>query len=103
MTEKIKHQVQEWILLSLEKQGEISNTIGYSIDGVALNQLEVLGVLNALKSRNMIVYETLVTEKWILTQEGQNIAEVGSHEARVFHAVPAGEGISIPELTVMSS
>ncbi|EGF79764.1 hypothetical protein BATDEDRAFT_19849 [Batrachochytrium dendrobatidis JAM81] len=66
----------------------------------SINQLELLGVLNALLSREILTYEPLVVEKWVLTDEGNSVADVGSHEARVFHAVPEGnEGISIPEVT----
>ncbi|KAJ1345335.1 phenylalanine-tRNA ligase, alpha subunit [Batrachochytrium salamandrivorans] len=65
-----------------------------------VNQLELLGVLNALLSREILTYSALVVEKWVLTDEGSTIADSGSHEARVYNVVPEGdEGISIPEVT----
>ena len=49
----------------------------------------------------MLDYETLATELWILTEEGKEVALTGSHEARVFNAIPSGSaGISIPEMNV---
>jgi phenylalanyl-tRNA synthetase alpha chain len=41
-----------------------------------------------------------VQECWVLTKEGEETAREGSHEARVFNAVPATEeGISLQDLT----
>ena len=49
----------------------------------------------------MIKYDTIEDEIWVLTEEGNEIADKGSHEAKVFEAIPAGkEGISISELQV---
>lgn len=49
----------------------------------------------------MVDYKSIEREVWTLTEEGQELAESGSHEARVFDAVPAGEeGITIPDLQV---
>ncbi|KAJ3262053.1 hypothetical protein HK103_003896 [Boothiomyces macroporosus] len=90
-----RQQYQDLILKLLDEKQEIPTTDGLTIpvDGKAkpINQLEFLG---------MVEYESLVTEKWELTAEGKEISETGSHEARVFNAIPAGsEGISIPEIT----
>jgi phenylalanyl-tRNA synthetase alpha chain len=95
-----KNQIQQWVLETLDKESIIPDTLALKHNGETVNQLEVLGVLNALKSRNMIEYESLVIERWVLTSEGKSISDTGSHEARVYHAVPAGsEGISIADLT----
>ena len=49
----------------------------------------------------MIEYDTIEDEIWVLTEEGNEIADKGSHEAKVFEAIPVGEeGISISELQV---
>lgn len=49
----------------------------------------------------MVDYSSIDHEVWFLTEEGKQVAEQGSHEARVFEKVPAGEeGISIAELQV---
>lgn len=51
----------------------------------------------------MLEYKAIEREFWTLTDEGRELADSGSHEARVFEAVPAGEeGITIPELQVLS-
>ena len=47
----------------------------------------------------MITFETHETEKWVLTEEGAEIAANGSHEKKVFDAIPVG-GISIKDLEV---
>jgi phenylalanyl-tRNA synthetase alpha chain len=52
----------------------------------------------------MVEYKSIEREVWSLTDEGRELAEHGSHEARVFDAVPAGEeGITIPDLQVSST
>ena len=49
----------------------------------------------------MVDYEILSVEKWTLTSEGKEVAETGSHEARVYNAIPEGaEGITIDEMVV---
>lgn len=49
----------------------------------------------------MVDYEILAVEKWTLTSEGKEVAEIGSHEARVFNAIPEGaEGIKIDDMVV---
>ena len=49
----------------------------------------------------MIAFEPIEGETWVLTPEGSEIADTGSHEAKVYEAVPAGsKGIEISELQV---
>ncbi|KAL2918990.1 Phenylalanyl-tRNA synthetase, beta subunit, cytoplasmic [Polyrhizophydium stewartii] len=98
---------QALVLELLDAHGAIEDTARLSVPGAAgqpavpVNQIELLGVLNALLSREILKYEPIVVERWILTPEGAEVAKDGSHEARVFNAVPAGaEGISIPEAIV---
>lgn len=48
----------------------------------------------------MIKYEPIERELWSLTEEGQEIAQNGSHEAKVFNLIPEGDlGIAIEEIT----
>lgn len=47
----------------------------------------------------MIEYSANDTECWILTAEGADIALYGSHEVKVFNAVPAA-GLLVADLTV---
>ncbi|KAI9301447.1 tRNA synthetases class II core domain (F)-domain-containing protein [Cunninghamella echinulata] len=93
-------QLQTLILQTLEKQNVIENTKDLTgSDNQPLDQLLVLGALNSLKSKDMVDYSSIDREVWTLTEEGQQVAEQGSHEARVFENVPTGEeGISIAEL-----
>jgi phenylalanyl-tRNA synthetase alpha chain len=49
----------------------------------------------------MVDFEINEREYFVLTQEGQELADGGSHEAKVFNAVPAGEeGIAISDIQV---
>ncbi|KAI9221367.1 tRNA synthetases class II core domain (F)-domain-containing protein [Blastocladiella britannica] len=93
-------------LLDASTTGELATTEGLTypndstIDPVALH-----GALSSLDRREMIVYTPMDADKWVLTAEGADIARDGSHEAKVFAAVPAGKGatISIADLTVFTS
>jgi phenylalanyl-tRNA synthetase alpha chain len=49
----------------------------------------------------MIDFTPIDRISWTLTEEGKQVAKEGSHEARVFEAIPAGEeGLPIAELQV---
>lgn len=49
----------------------------------------------------MIDFKPIDRIVWTLTEEGQQLAKDGSHEARVFEAIPPGEeGLPIAELQV---
>lgn len=62
---------------------------------------EVKGALDRLKSREMVVYDTIDKDEAILTPEAEDIAANGSHEAKVFEAVlQAVEGMKISDLPV---
>jgi phenylalanyl-tRNA synthetase alpha chain len=63
------------------------------------NFVEIKAALDRLRSRDMIVYETIEKEEVVLEPEGEEIAKHGSHEARVFEALRvAMDGLTIPEL-----
>lgn len=49
----------------------------------------------------VIEAELRSTKRWELTAEGEEIAQEGSHEARVFHSIPQ-EGLAQSELMVRS-
>lgn len=60
---------------------------------------DIKAALDRLASRSMVTYETIEREEVTLEAEGQQIAEHGSHEARVFEALrQAVEGLSVQEL-----
>ncbi|KAJ3312801.1 hypothetical protein HDU76_002805 [Blyttiomyces sp. JEL0837] len=91
--------LQEVVLLAVDADGSIEDTANLRLNDQPVDQLAVLGVLNGLQSREMITYSTLESERWVLTKEGNVIADEGSHEVKVFNAIPAGEeGISEQEL-----
>jgi hypothetical protein len=48
----------------------------------------------------MITYTTIEKDQFNLTAEGIEIADSGSHEAKVFNAVDPVNGIAIAELAV---
>ncbi len=50
----------------------------------------------------MIEFETKDEDAWVLTGEGQMIANEGSHEVKVFNFVPAGEtGVAVTAIKVI--
>ncbi|KAI9729320.1 MAG: Phenylalanyl-tRNA synthetase, beta subunit, cytoplasmic [Cirrosporium novae-zelandiae] len=54
--------------------------------------------LDRLGSRDMVTYAAIDREEYVLTQEAEDIAAQGSHEARVFEAVKQMEGLKITDL-----
>lgn len=61
--------------------------------------VDIKAALDRLASRSMVKYETIEREEAILEPEGQQIAEHGSHEARVFEALrQAVGGMTVQDL-----
>lgn len=57
------------------------------------DQITILGALNSLASRDILVYDTHEVYTHVLTPEGAQNAEAGSHEARVWSVLPEkGQG-----------
>ncbi|KAI8849008.1 tRNA synthetases class II core domain (F)-domain-containing protein [Chytridium lagenaria] len=91
--------LQDFVLTTVNDIGEIRDSGSLIHDGSPLNQVQLLGVLNALQSREIIAYKPIEAEHWVLTSEGTLIADTGSHEAKVFNAIPEGDaGITDAEL-----
>lgn len=63
-------------------------------------QAEIKAALDRLASRSMVTYETNDREAVILTAEGQQIANEGSHEYKVWKAVQENGKLSLKELPV---
>ncbi|KAG6833894.1 hypothetical protein H0H87_007905 [Tephrocybe sp. NHM501043] len=91
--------LQQLILDTLDAQSTIQDTRLLTIPGQSVpaasheDQITILGALNSLLSREMIIYETHETSSHALTPEGSQIVAEGSHESRVWAALPAkGEG-----------
>ncbi|KAJ2772099.1 Phenylalanyl-tRNA synthetase, beta subunit, cytoplasmic, partial [Coemansia linderi] len=84
------------ILKTLAAKGSIEDT---AVTFKNVSSETVLGAIKSLESQEMVTHKTLTTEVWSVCPEGQDQLDNGSYEARIFHAVPAGEqGISIDEL-----
>lgn len=61
----------------------------------------VKSILDRLASREMVTYETIDKEIFVLSEEAKGIVANGSHEARVFEAVrQAINGLKISDLPV---
>jgi len=59
---------------------------------------KIVGIIKSLEGMGQIISVEQVSRKhWELTEEGSQVADNGSHEAKVFNAVPP-EGIPQPEL-----
>ncbi|CAG8591433.1 5824_t:CDS:10, partial [Racocetra fulgida] len=95
-------ELQTLVLTSLDVRGTIPNTKDLvTSENKEVDQLALLGALKSLSivDKEMVKYETIEEEVWMLTDEGNEIANKGSHEAKVFDAIPIGkEGIAISAL-----
>lgn len=65
-----------------------------------ISQAEMKAALDRLASRSMVTYETADTEVVVLTGEGQQIADEGSHEYKVWRAVKDSGKLPLKELPV---
>ncbi|GBE79530.1 Phenylalanine--tRNA ligase alpha subunit [Sparassis crispa] len=87
--------IQQLILDTLDKDGTLKDTRTLVLPGSSEPsatqeyQTTILGALNSLASRDMITYTTQETVSHVLTLEGAQISLEGSHEARVWAALPA--------------
>jgi phenylalanyl-tRNA synthetase alpha chain len=63
-------------------------------------QSEIKAALDRLASRSMLTYTTKDSEAVQLTAEGQQIANEGSHEYKVWAAVQAAGKLPLKELPV---
>ncbi|KAH7105582.1 tRNA synthetases class II core domain (F)-domain-containing protein [Auriculariales sp. MPI-PUGE-AT-0066] len=93
------------VLSVLDANGTIDDTRSLPVPGTSRkatsqeDQLAIQGALNSLQSREMITYTTHDEVVHELTGEGQDIVQNGSHEARVWAALPV-EG-EAPALTAI--
>ncbi|EIW82318.1 hypothetical protein CONPUDRAFT_136833 [Coniophora puteana RWD-64-598 SS2] len=102
--------IQQLILDILEKHSSIKDTRQLTLPGQSSQaasqdeQIAILGALNSLLSREMITYETHETLSHALTEEGAQLSLTGSHEARVWAALPergAGEPVAPQQLKTL--
>ena len=66
-----------------------------------VGQAEIKAALDRLASRNMVTYETNDQEQVVLTKEGEQIANEGSHEFKVWQAVNSKGQLPLKELPVI--
>ncbi|KAJ3088994.1 hypothetical protein HK102_007446 [Quaeritorhiza haematococci] len=97
----IQDELTTLVLSTLDapaSKGQIKDTGKLTLHGKHFDQLVLRGVLSSLNSREIVDFEQIDHEQWVLTEEGKQVADTGSHEAKVFNAIPADKGISIPEI-----
>lgn len=58
---------------------------------------KIIGAVKSIEALDMVKSEPLKTTRWELTEEGQQVADNGSHEAIVYRSIP-DSGISQAEL-----
>ncbi|TXT04966.1 hypothetical protein VHUM_03786 [Vanrija humicola] len=98
-------EVQTAILTTLDASGTIDDsrklTVGTTSLGSPEGQAVVKAALDSLLSKEMVEYTQITNNLWVLTKEGNEIADTGSHEYRVWAALPeAGQpGLSVKDLT----
>ena len=101
MSSTVQEQLQQLILTSLDQKSNPTATITSRDIQNSHHQLNpsqltaeqygnaILGVLKRLSSRGAITFVTQDSHAWILTAEGQDIANKGSYELRVLQAIPS--------------
>ncbi|KAH8676302.1 phenylalanyl-tRNA synthetase-like protein alpha chain [Xylariales sp. PMI_506] len=83
------------VLAALSQNDPILSTDAFP----AVQFADLKAALDRLSSRSMVEYQQLEREEILLESEGQQIAENGSHEARVFEALSkAMGGLTVAEL-----
>jgi len=98
-------ELQLRILISLDKNGSIPDTREFDLgeENVAgqdpVEQAAIKSALDSLNGREMLTYEIHIKEIWLLSEEGNEIAEKGSPEYRVWQEC-VGEGSSMSKLQV---
>jgi phenylalanyl-tRNA synthetase alpha chain len=65
-----------------------------------VSQAEIKAAIDRLASRSMVEYDTSDSEIVVLTAEGKQIADEGSHEYKVWKVVKDNGKVSIKELPV---
>ncbi|CAL1540338.1 unnamed protein product [Lymnaea stagnalis] len=86
----------EILLQEIEKNGSIQSLEFSERQG--LNHQNIVGAIKSLGSLGSIIkFEEVQNTRWVLTEEGNSFLQNGSHEARVFYAVPK-EGIAQSQL-----
>ncbi|XP_064416984.1 phenylalanine--tRNA ligase alpha subunit isoform X2 [Latimeria chalumnae] len=89
--------VAELLLQRLEKEGGGLESLQVAL-ALGVEHQSVVGAVKSLQALGELIEAELRSSRhWELTEEGKDIIQKGSHEARVFYAVPP-EGIAQSEL-----
>lgn len=86
----------EQLILNTIENGEIADTFVFAKENNVDHQ-EVVGVVKSLLVDAYVIDEPVTNSFWVVTDEGNEMAEKGSPEYQVFQAVPV-EGITVAEL-----
>ncbi|CAD5112718.1 DgyrCDS1936 [Dimorphilus gyrociliatus] len=88
--------IQDQVLSILSSKDNIDSlTLASALN---LSHTKIVGALKSIHAFGNIIEMSQRTEKsWELTEEGKKVAQHGSHEARVFNAIPS-EGVRREEL-----
>ncbi|KAF3638498.1 Phenylalanine--tRNA ligase alpha subunit [Capsicum annuum] len=88
---------EEAILAYLEKEEEISNSENFA-QQFGFSHEEILNVIRRLHGFKFVEAKDIRRERWVLTEEGETYAAVGSPEFQLFSAVPPEGIIALEEL-----
>lgn len=89
-------ELTEQILHYIDEHGSV-DTLDLVVH-FGLDHQKIVGALKSIEAHGDLVHSEPATRKtWTLTSEGKSVCENGSHEAAVFHAIPA-EGIAQADL-----
>ncbi|PHU01862.1 putative phenylalanine--tRNA ligase alpha subunit [Capsicum chinense] len=88
---------EEAILAYLEKEEEISNSENFA-QQFGFSHEEILNVIHRLHGFKFVEAKDIRRERWVLTEEGETYAAVGSPEFQLFSAVPPEGIIALEEL-----
>lgn len=89
--------VEDKILQFLDKNGEIADSIKFAQERGWKHDDSLIGTLKRLEAFELISTKPIENKSLLLTEEGEEVARLGSPEARVFNGIPA-EGIAKAEL-----
>lgn len=94
-------EIQLSLLRELDSNGgSIKDTKEMQLNGRLLEQKDVLGALQSLVTRDMVTFDPIEEESWELSEEGKEIVQNGSHEAKVYNMLPKDDiGLAIEEIT----
>ncbi|KAB7497658.1 Phenylalanine--tRNA ligase alpha subunit A [Armadillidium nasatum] len=88
--------IQEQILNLLKDKDELLSTEAANLLGEP--HQKIVGVIKSLESFGKIIEVSQQSQKiWVCSEEGEKLAEDGSHEARLFHFI-SEEGVTVDKI-----